>query len=124
MITIAATTARRSAGANDSTRSAERQVDARAPGRVVGAAAAGEQAGEQVGAADDHQPGQGDRDQDPPVAAVELARGADQLAEGALGPQLGEVDRAPAGEADEERDQEPRWRRSCRSPAAATSPRG
>src|SRR5215218_7555160 len=82
------------------------QVDARAPGRTVGGAATGEQPPEQVGGADDHQPGQGDRQQDGPVTAVDLPRGADQLAEGAPGPQPLEVDRPPAGEADEERDQQ------------------
>ena len=43
----------------------------------------------------------------PPVAAVELARRSRQLAERAPRPQPFEVDRAPAGEADEERDQQP-----------------
>ncbi len=83
---------------------AERQVDAGAPGGVVGGAAGAEQVGELVGAGDDHQADQGDRHEDPPVAAVEPAGGADLLPEGPPRPQPLEVDGAPAGEAEEESD--------------------
>ena len=120
-ITTAATTRQAIGRPSDSTRSARARLTPRAPGGARRRRAA---SGEQARRAGWRRRRSGARSArsapGPPVAAVELARGADELAEGAPRPQLLEVDRAPAGEADEERDQEDRERRSSRSPPAAT----
>ena len=84
----------------------ERQVDAGAPGRVVDAALPpASRPASRLTPPTITSRGQPDRHQRPPVAAVELPRGADQLAEGAragaarsrsTGPQRGDADEEAA----------------------------
>ncbi len=88
----------------------EAEVGAGTTGGAVDAALAGEQGGEPAHPADDHECAQPDRHHRSPVPSVELPRRSHDLAEGAAPAQLGQVDRAPLGHADEEQQQQDRDR--------------